>query len=92
MAAADMTSVRTTVNIAVKQQQKLAENSARRRDVAPQRVSSQSASNSEHIGSKIVCDNLIKPAKNSIKTASSNNATGGFYSALTSRRNSETQL
>ena len=48
-------------------QQKLTENSARRRDVAPQRVSSQSASNSEHIASKIVCDNLIKPAKNSIK-------------------------
>jgi len=25
--------------------------------------------NSEHIGSKIVCDDLMKPAKNSIKPA-----------------------
>jgi len=38
-----------------------------RRDVTPQRVSSQTASNSEHIGSKIVCDNLIKQDKNSIR-------------------------
>jgi len=73
--------VRTTVNIVVKQQQKLPENSAMRRDVASQRVSSQSASNSEHTGSKTVCDNLMKPAKNSIKPASKNTVTGGFYSA-----------
>jgi len=47
------------------------------------RVSSQSTGKGEHTGSYNVCDNLIKPAKKSIKPASSNNLTGGFYSALT---------
>ena len=76
--------MRTTANIVLKQQQKLPEYSARRRDVAPRRVSS--ASNSEHIGSKTVCDNLIKSAKISIsleRTASDNTVTSGFYSAIT---------